>query len=1054
MWIVRIALGRPYTFVVLSLIILILAPLAIFRMPTDIFPNIGIPVVSVVWSYNGLPADEMSQRITSGFERVVSTTVNDIEHIESQSMAGVSVTKLFFQPNVNIDMTLSQIVSVSQTILKWLPTGATSPLILNYNASTVPIIQLALSSDKLSEQELNDLGGNFIRTRLATVQGAALPSPYGGKQRQIVVDLDQNSMQSYGITAQEVNIAIGNQNLSIPAGTQKIGDYEYSVKLNSSPNAVDLLNDIPIRNLGKSILYLRDVAHVRDGFAPQTNIVKVNGVRAVLMAIQKTGSASTLDIINKVKNLIPRIKDSMPKELKINILSDQSLFVKGAINGVVKEAIIASILTAFMILLFIGDWRSTLIIAISIPLSVLSSIIILAILGQTINIMTLGGLALAIGILVDDATVTIENINMHIESGKEIEQAILDGAEQIAIPALVSTLCICIVFIPMFFLTGVAKYLFIPMAEAVIFAMLASYVLSRTLIPTLAKYMLKPHGMNTNDNIKTNLLSHFQHKFERGFLRFRKIYHIYLKRALECRSKFIMIFSLFIILPIIGLSPWLGENFFPDVDSGQIKLHFRASMGLRVEETAKISDQVDLIIREIIPANELESIVDNIGMPNSGINLSYSNSAPIGPSDADIMITLKENHAPAANYIKLLRNKLNEKMPSVTFSFLPADIVSQILNFGLPAPIDLQIIGYNLEANRNYARELYNNVKQIPGVVDARIHQNFNYPSLKVNVDRSRAAQLGVTQRDIATNTLVSLSGSFQTSPAFWLNPKNGVSYSIITQTPQYQMNSLQDLKNIPLASNSGVTILGALSEIERSSTSAVESHYDIQPTIDIYASVQDKDLGGVSTQIKHVIKKMSDYLPKGSSVVARGQMLTMQESFTGLYEGLVFAILLVYLLIVVNFQSWTDPFIIITALPAAIAGIVWMLFLTNTTLSVPALTGAIMCVGVATANSILIVSFARQKMSEGIDPFSAALEAGYVRIRPVLMTATAMIIGMIPMALGFGDGGEQNAPLGRAVIGGLLFATIATLFFVPAVFSLIHSRNQFKNLRRLSYEK
>jgi len=1049
MWIVKIALSRPYTFIVLTLLLLIIGPLAILRTPTDIFPNIGIPVVSVVWAFTGLPPDEMSTRVTANFERAVSTTVNDIEHIESQSLTGVSVTKLFFQPNANIDVALSQVTAVAQTMLKNMPPGITPPLVLSYNASTVPVIQLALSSAKLSEQELNDFGNNFIRTQLATVQGSALPYPYGGKQRQVQVDLNQEAMQAHGISPQDVNNAIGAQNLILPAGTEKIGAYEYSVKLNGSPTVVDALNDLPIKTVNGSTLYVRDVAHVRDGYAPQTNIVRVDGTRAVLMSIQKTGVASTLDIISRVKALIPKIKENMPDGLNLNMLSDQSLFVSAAIEGVIREGLIAAALTGIMILLFLGSWRSTLIIAISIPLSVLASIITLSALGQTINIMTLGGLALAVGILVDDATVAIENINSHLEQGKDVEPAILDGAQQIAIPALVSTLCICIVFVPMFFLSGVAKFLFVPLAEAVVFAMLASYILSRTLVPTLAKYWLKTHEhKQAQEGLPTrNPLKRFQAGFERKFEHFREYYHGLLESALHHRGLFLGVFFTFLAVSIVLLAPWLGSDFFPSVDGGQIKLHVRAHSGLRVEETAKLCDEIDTIIRRVIPEKELETVVDNIGMPVSGINLSYSNSAPIGPSDADIMVSLKEGHRPTAEYVRTLRRELSKVMPGVTFAFLPADIVGQILNFGLPAPIDVQVTGFKLDANHAYANTLFERIRQVPGVVDAHIQQAFDYPMLQMNVDRSRAEELGLTQRDVASNMLVSLSGSFQTSPSFWLNPRNGVSYSIVTQTPQYDLESLQQLRNIPITNAAGANpqILGALSTIERGTTSAVESHYNVQSAIDIYASVQDRDLGAVSSDIEKIISETSKDVPKGSSVAARGQMQTRQDSFSALYGGLAFAIVLIYLLIVINFQSWTDPFIIITALPAALTGIVWMLFLTGTTLSVPALTGAIMCMGVATANSILVVSFARERMEAGSDPFSAAMEAGYARLRPVLMTALAMIIGMVPMALGLGEGGEQNAPLGRAVIGGLLFATVATLFFVPAVFSMIHGKRHSK---------
>jgi len=1050
MWIVKVALDRPYTFIVLALLLLIIGPLTIMRTATDIFPNIGIPVVSVVWSYSGLPADEMGTRITGNFERALSTTVNDIEHIESQSLIGVSVTKVFFQPAVNIDVALAQVTAIAQTMLRNLPPGTTPPLIISYNASTVPVIQLALSSAKLSEQELNDFGNNFIRTQLATVQGSALPYPYGGKSRQIQVDLDEKAMQAHGISAQDVSNAIGTQNLILPAGTEKIGTFEYNIKLNASPNVVDQLNDMPVKAENGTVLYIRDVAHVRDGFAPQTNIVRVDGTRAVLMSILKIGKASTLDIIDRVKGLIPTIKASMPPSLNLNMLGDQSLFVSAAIQGVIREGIIAAALTGLMILLFLGSWRSTLIITVSIPLSILASIIALSALGETINIMTLGGLALAVGILVDDATVAIENINWHLEQGKEVEPAILDGAHQIAVPALVSTLCICIVFVPMFFLSGVAKFLFVPLAEAVVFAMLASYILSRTLIPTLAKYLLHKHEPKTHEEETGkphNILIRFQAGFERKFENFRTRYHKMLESALYHRGTFIIGFLAFVLISLLALAPWLGSDFFPTVDAGQIKLHFRAHTGMRIEETAALCDKIDADIRSIIPARELDSVVDNLGLPISGTNLSYSNSAPVGSSDGDIMISLKEGHHPTADYVRTLRAKLPQMDPGVSFAFLPADIVSQILNFGLPSPIDIQVIGFNVEANRKYADTMFEHIRQVPGIVDSRIQQMFDEQEFRVNVDRSRAEELGFTQHDIATDLLISLSGSFQTSPTFWLSPK-GVSYSIVTQTPQYQLDSLQALRNIPITGENGAKpqILGALAEITRGVGPAVESHYNVQPVIDIFAGVQDRDLGGIASDVNKIIKDMAKDLPKGSSLIARGQMQTRDTSFKGLYGGLAFAIILVYLLIVVNFQSWTDPFIIITALPGAIAGIVWMLFITHTTLSVPALTGAIMCMGVATANSILIVSFARERMSQGENALTAALEAGFTRLRPVLMTALAMIIGMVPMAMGFGEGGEQNAPLGRAVIGGLAFATIATLFFVPAVFYFIHDRRHKRN--------
>lgn len=1047
MWLVKIALSRPYTFIVLAILLLILGVLSILRTPTDIFPEIDIPVVSVVWSYSGMPPDEMANRMTSIFERAVTTTVNDIEHIESESLIGVSVTKLFFQPNVSIAIALAEVTAIAQTLLKSLPPGATPPLILSYNASTVPVMQLVLSSPTIPEQKLNDIANNYIRTQLATVQGAALPFPYGGKTRQVSVDLDSKAMQAYGVSPQNVNDAIRAQSVIVPAGTQKIGAYEYIVKLNASPTVVDELNLMPVKSTANRILYVRDVAHVRDGFAPQTNIVSVNGVRAVMMSVQKTGSASTLNIINRVKSLLPIIKENLPPGLNVAIFGDQSIFVTAAIKGVLIEAVTAAFLTGLMILIFLGSWQSTLIITISIPLSILASVTLLSFLGETINIMTLGGLALAVGILVDDATVTIENINWNLERGLEVKQAILEGAQQIAIPAMVSTLCICIVFIPMFYLGGVAQYLFVPMAEAVIFAMLASYLLSRTLIPTLAYYLIPKPQQNVGvEPSNASVFSRFHVYFEHQFDSFRQRYHQLLMFVLNNARLFIYYFLGLLMIILVLLSPWLGSNFFPQVDAGQIKLHVRAPTGTRVEETARLAAQIGQTIRREIPAVELDSIIDNIGLPVSGINLSYSNSATVGPEDADILVSLKKGHRPVDDYIAKLRLRLINEFPGVSFGFLPADIVNQILNFGLPSPINIQITGLKEEANQHYARRLLDKISHIPGIVDTRTRQANNYPELFVDVDRSRAIELGFTQLDVAANLLISLSGSFQTSPNFWVDPKNGVSYPIVTQTPQYAMNSLQTLNNLPvtnLVMSTPLQILGALGKIERKWVPVVVSHYNVQPVIDIFAGVQGRDLGSVTHDIEKILKETQKEVPKGSQVFLRGQVDTQQSAFTGLFIGLIFSILLVYFLIVINFQSWIDPFIIITALPAALAGIACMLFVTHTTLSVPALTGAIMCMGVATANSILVISFARQHLAEGHSPFESALEAGVTRLRPVLMTALAMIIGMLPMALGLGEGGEQNAPLGRAVIGGLSFATVATLVFVPAVFCVIHNRRR-----------
>jgi len=1042
MWIVRVALSRPYTFIVLALLLLLMGPLTIVNTAKDIFPNIGIPVVSVIWTYSGMPPDEMSGRITGSFERVSLATVNNIDHIESQSLAGVSVIKYFFHPGSNIDLSMSQLTAVSQAWLKQLPPGITPPLILAYNASSVPIIQLALSSASIPEQGLFDLANNFVRTQLAGVAGASIPYPYGGKQRQIQVDLDQRLLQERGVSANDVVNAVNAQNLIIPAGTEKVGEFEYNIKLNGSPVATDEFNDLPIKTVNGTVVYIHDVAHVRDGSSPQTNVVRLDGQHASLMTIQKTGDASTLDIIEEIKDRLPLIRNASPPALDIQPIGDQSVFVKAAISGVVREGVIAAVLTGLMILLFLGSWRSTLIITISIPLSVLCSIIALSQLGQTINIMTLGGLALAVGILVDDATVAIESINTHLENGEEVEEAILNGAHEIAVPALVATLCICIVFVPMFFLNGVARYLFVPLAEAICFAMLASYVLSRTLIPTLAKYWLRMH--EGHEAPTRNPLVKLQRAFHNGFEALRGVYRRALEKAIARRAVFLPGFLICALASLV-LTPWLGSDFFPAVDSGQIKLHIRGHAGLRIEETTRICDEIEAVLRGII-GGDLGSLVDNIGLPVSGINLSYSNSAPTTAADADILVTLKEEHAPTADYVRRLRAELPAEFPGVTFAFLPADIVTQILNFGAPAPIDVQIRGFDLAGDNIFAQKLLERIRHVPGIADPRIQQDFDYPEFDVKVDRSRAQELGFSQRAVATNLLVSLTGSFQTNPTFWLDRKGGVSYPLVTQTPQPQLNSLDALRNVLVTPDTGAQaqILGAISSINRGVGPSVETHYNVAPTIDIYATTQDRDLGAVADDIQKLIGAARKDLPRGSSITIRGQVQTMQTSFAGLFGGLAFAILLVYLLIVINFQSWIDAFIIVTALPAALAGIVWMLFLTHTPLSVPALTGAIMSVGVATANSILVVSFARDRMSQlGVDAVTAALDAGFTRFRPVLMTALAMIIGMVPMALGLGEGGEQNAPLGRAVIGGLCLATAATLLFVPGVFSFIHGRHR-----------
>jgi multidrug efflux pump subunit AcrB len=1045
---VRIALSRPYTFVVLALLILIIGPLAALRMPTDIFPEIRIPVIGVVWQYTGLPPDQMSGRITTPFERSLTTTVNDIEHIVANSYNGVGIVKVFFQPNVDIRTANAQVTAVSQTIIKQLPPGATPPLILNYSASTVPIIQLALSGEGLTEQNLADIGINQLRIPLVTVPGAAIPFPYGGKQRQIQIDLNSSALQSLGLSGQDVANALAAQNLITPAGTQKIGGFEYVIQLNNSPLKIEELGDLPIKAVNGAMVYVRDVATVRDGNPPQTNIVHVNGNRSVLMMVLKAGYISTLDIIAGIKQKVVDFKDSLPDSLKVGFIGDQSLFVAGAITGVVREGVIAALLTSVMILLFLGSWRSTIIIATSIPLAVFGAIVMLSAIGETLNIMTLGGLALAVGILVDEATVTIENINWHLEHGKDVKTAILDGANQIVVPAFVSLLCICIVFVPMFFLQGVPRFLFVPMAEAVIFAMIWSFILSRTLVPTMAMYLLQPHVHRAEGEElppSRNPLVWFQRGFEAGFERFRGGYRDLLMLALKHRPIFVTGFLGFVGVSFL-LVPYLGQNFFPTVDAGQILMHVRTQVGTRLEESANQFADVQKAIRKIIPSDEIETLADNIGLPISGINLTYNNTGVIGPQDGDVQIKLKEDHLPTEGYVKALREQLPRAFPGLTFSFLPADIVNQILNFGAPAPIDLQIRGGNLSANFAYANKLLTRIRRIPGIADARIQQSPNNPTFNIDVDRTRAQYVGLTERDVTNSLTVNLAGSAQVAPTYFLNPENGVSYSIVMQTPQYQVDSLSALETLPItAGGPTAPILGGIANITRSVSNAVVSQYDIQPVVQIYATPQGRDLGALATDVRKIIADTAKDVPKGSKVVLLGQVETMNSAFSGLLFGLLGAIVLVYLLIVVNFQSWSDPFVIITALPAALAGIVWMLFSTATTLSVPALTGAIMCMGVATANSVLVISFARERYEELGDPIAAAIEAGFVRIRPVMMTALAMIIGMLPMALGLGEGGEQNAPLGRAVIGGLIFATVATLMFVPVVFSMVHKKQGAK---------
>jgi multidrug efflux pump subunit AcrB len=1057
MWIVRLALARPYTFIVMAMVIILLTPVVLLRTPTDIFPDINIPVISLVWTFTGLEPQEMEQRITSSVERGVTTLVNDVEHIESQSLGGIAVIKVFFQPGANVQTALAQTTAISQTFIRFLPPGTTPPLVIIYSASTVPVLQIGLTSDRLSEQQIFDYGNNFIRTQLATVQGAATPFPYGGKQRLISVDIDFAALQAKNLSAVDIVNAVNAQNLILPTGTAKLGVLEYNVEMNGSPRTMAELNDLPVKTVNGSTIYMRDVAHVRDGFAPQTNVVMANGQRGVLMSIYKTGNASTLSIVDRVKQVLEEYRPQLPEGLNLTTFFDQSLFVRAAIQGVLREALIAACLTAFMILLFLGNWKSTLIIAISIPLSILVSVLCLSALGETINIMTLGGLALAVGILVDDATVEIENINRNLAMGKETVQAILDGAAQIAVPALVSTLCICIVFIPMFFLSGVAKFLFVPLAEAVIFAMLASYMWSRTIVPTMAMYLLSAddeyHG-EFHKGEKMGFFRRYQQGFEHAFERFRLGYRNALAAAMENAVLFSVCFLVFCVLST-GIVFFLGRDFFPEVDAGQIRLHMRARTGLRVEETSRLADEVNTEIRRTIPDKEIVTVLDNIGLPYSGINLTYSNAGTIGTADAEILVQLKpERGKPTSYYMNLLRKRLPDEFPGVQFFFQPADIVTQILNFGTPAPIDVQIVGPNQMGNYYAAEKLANQMRHIPGAVDVHVQQAFDAPTLYLNIDRTRAQYVGLQARDIATNVLVSLSSSFQTAPNFWVDPKNGVSYSVAVQAPQYRIDSLQALENTPVTgsgSGNSQQILGNLVSTSTVARPASISHYNVQSMINVYASVNHSDLGSVSNEVIRLSKELEKELPKGSRLVLRGQVQTMKSSFYGLGVGLVGAIVLAYLLIVVNFQSWLDPFIIITALPGALAGICWTLLVTHTTLNVPSLTGAIMCMGVATANSILMVSFAREQMNEGKSPFEAALEAGFVRIRPVIMTALAMMIGMIPMAIGLGEGGEQNAPLGRAVIGGLLFATLATLFFVPCVFSIIHGSLEKRKHRNVT---
>jgi multidrug efflux pump subunit AcrB len=1040
---VRLALARPYTFVVMAILVMIFGVMSAIRTPTDIFPNIGIPVISVVWNYTGLPPDDMAGRIVTPYERVLSTTVNDIEHIESQSYPGMGVVKIFFQPNVDINAATAQVTAISQTILRTMPQGAVPPIILVYNASSVPVIQLALSSDSKSQTELFDLAMNFIRPQLTTVPGAQLPYPYGGAARQVQIDLDQNALRAHNITAIDVGQALALQNQINPVGTQKIGAYEFVVDLNNSPKAVADFNNMPIKSVNGTVVFMRDVAYVHDGSPPQTNVVQLDGKKGILMSIMKIGSASTLDVIAGIKDRLPAIEATLPPGVSLKFVGDQSDFVRSSVNSVVREGLIAATLTGLMILIFLGSWRSTLIITVSIPLAVLSSLIALSLLGQTINVMTLGGLALAVGILVDDATVTIENINRHMEHGEDILTAIVKGANEIMPPATIALFCICIAFVPLLTLGGVAGYLFRPLAMAVVFAMIASYLLTYTLVPTMAHFLLKnqhPHGTEAAASAeprRLGIFGRFQRGFEHHFERFRQGYLGLLGLALTHRWTFAGGFVAFSLLSL-ALAPHLGQDFFPSIDSGAMRIHLRAPTGTRIEETTRITDEVEEKVRSVIPADRVASIVNNVGLPSSGINLSYQNTGTIGVFDADMLVTLREGETSTDAFVKTLREQLPRAFPGVTFSFLPADMVSQILNFGSPAPIDVQIAGNNLDASRDFALKLLAKIRQVPGIADARIQEAFQNPALKVDFNREFAGVVGLTENDATNSLQTTLSGSTQTAPTFWLSPTNGVSYSISVQTPQYGIDTLGDLKYVPLRNGNSNQLLGGLATFSPEALHGIASHYNIRSVVNIYATPQARDLGAVAADVQKIVDDMRGQLPKGSTVTIRGQVATMQSAYQQLVIGLAFSIVLIYLLIVINFQSWLDPFVIITALPAALAGIVWMLFLTHTSLSVPALTGAIMCMGVATANSILVVSFAREQLTEGKTPVEASLEAGATRFRPVLMTALAMIIGMLPMAIEAGP----NSPLGRAVIGGLTFATFATLLFVPTVFAIVHRAN------------
>ncbi|WP_175888694.1 efflux RND transporter permease subunit [Burkholderia cepacia] len=1055
MWIVNLALRRPYTFIVMAIMIVLATPLALMRTPVDVLPAINIPVISVIWNYSGFSATEMTNRITSVHERILTTTVNNIQHVESTSLPGIAVVKVFLQPGANVQTAIAQTVSSAQAIVRQMPQGATPPLVITYSASSIPVIQLGLSSKTLSEQSLADIALNFLRPQLITVPGVQIPFPYGGRTRVVAIDLDPQALLAKGLTPADIVNAVNAQNLVLPTGTAKMGQTEYRIDTNASADTVADINNLPVQTVNGATTYLREVASVRDGFAPQTNVVRQNGQRGVLISILKSGDASTLKVVSDLKALLPKVIPTLPEGLTITPLFDQSVFVDAAVQGVIHEALIAAVLTAMMILLFLGNWRSTLIIAISIPLSIFTSLIALSALGETINIMTLGGLALAVGILVDDATVTIENIERHLHLGTNLHDAILEGAGEIAVPAFVSTLCICIVFVPMFFLTGVARFLFVPLAEAVVFAMLASYVLSRTLVPTLAMLLFRPQQASAGPNRSTSRFARLHHAFNEAFERLRAWYIVLLSILLVRRRFYATCFLGFCVLST-GLVFALGRDFFPNADSGNIRLHMRAPTGYRIEETARLADQVERVIRETVPPDELGAIVDNLGLPVSGINLSYSNAGTIGTLDGELLIALKPGHRATQHYVQALRKVLPERFPGVEFFFQPSDIITQILNFGQPAAIDLQVLGNDLASNMTIASSLMKKFRQIPGAVDVHVLQRNDEPTLLADMDRTRMQQLNLSAQNVAQNMLISLSGSSQTTPSFWINPRTGVQYPLQIQTPQYNISSVDDLLGTPISA-SGRTgmplqLLGNLVQVRSTANPAVITHYNIRPAIDVYVSVEGRDLGAVAGEIDRIVSDARATLPRGTELTMRGQIETMRTSYLGLGAGVAMAIVLVYLLIVVNFQSWLDPLIIISAMPAALAGIVWMLFITGTHLSVPALTGAIMTVGVATANSILVVSFARQRLEAGAPPLTAALEAGATRIRPVLMTALAMIIGMVPMALGLGEGAEQNAPLGRAVIGGLLFATVSTLLFVPLVFGGVHARLARRRARQAGH--